>query len=312
MSDSNINKNIAVYIDGDNANYKDFNFVYEEIKKHGRIIIGKIYGDWTKTEMRGWKDVSMNYALESINCFSLSRKNSTDIYLICDILYDLYNNSNIDVYIIVSSDSDYTHVTKRIRSEGKKAIGIGRKNTPLMLKNSCDIFISTDVIKNNDDDVDDDEDSSENTDYLQYSMEDKNLLNILKAFKGNKKIVISKLKKNLCKICDAKKIYNHDEYMYFDNYLKKHYSDNFRIIEKNKTVKVINITDIIETINNIFERLNKQEFNLSLVKDTLLLKDPTFDQRSYGFSTMKDFILNLFDKEYEIIQSDSAINIKKK
>ena len=100
MTEYTITSNIAVYIDGDNANYKDFLYVYEEIKKHGRVIIGRIYGDWTKTEMKGWKDISITYALESINCFGLSKKNSTDIYLICDLLQDLYKNPHIHTYII--------------------------------------------------------------------------------------------------------------------------------------------------------------------------------------------------------------------
>ena len=67
-------KNLAVYIDGDNASYKEFQYIHEEIKTYGRIIIGRIYGDWTKSEMKGWKDISINYALEPINCFSLSKK----------------------------------------------------------------------------------------------------------------------------------------------------------------------------------------------------------------------------------------------
>ena len=44
--------NIAVYIDADNASYKDFKNVYKEIKKYGRIIIGRIYGDWTRNEIK--------------------------------------------------------------------------------------------------------------------------------------------------------------------------------------------------------------------------------------------------------------------
>ena len=32
-------------------------------------------------------------------------------------------------------------------------------------------------------------------------------------------MVISKLKRNLLGLCDAKKIYTHDEFMYFDKYL---------------------------------------------------------------------------------------------
>ena len=49
MSENN-NFNLAIYVDGDNANFRDFSSVYNEIKKYGRIIIAKIYGDWTKND----------------------------------------------------------------------------------------------------------------------------------------------------------------------------------------------------------------------------------------------------------------------
>jgi hypothetical protein len=311
MLEQNITSNIAVYIDGDNASHKDFPFVYEEIKKHGRVIIGRIYGDWTKLEMRGWKEVSINFALESINCFGLSKKNSTDIYLICDILQDLYKNPHIDTYIIVSSDSDYTHVTKRIRSEGKKAIGIGRKNTPLMLKNACDIFIATEVIKNEEDSDDEDMDLEIKQIKLSFVDDKEELQNVIKSFKNNKKIAISRLKRNLCQLCDAKNIYTHDEYKFFDQYLVNKFPNDFRIYENNKTVTMINITDLLESIDNIFDRLDKEDFNLSVIKDTLLLKDPSFDQRSYGFSSMRDFIEKLFPKKYKIINKENTSHIKK-
>lgn len=311
MSEQNITSNIAVYIDGDNANHKDFSYVYEEIKKHGRVIIGRIYGDWTRSEMKGWKDVSINYALESINCFGLSKKNSTDIYLICDILQDLYKNPHIDTYIIVSSDSDYTHVTKRIRSEGKKAIGIGRKNTPLMLKNACDIFIATEVIKNEDES--DDEDEYMDNKMIKKSFIDNNeeLQHIIKSFKNNKKITISRLKKNLCNLCDAKNIYTHEEYKFFDQYMINKFPINFRLYENNKTFTMINITNLLENIDDIFDRLDKEDFNLSVIKDNLLLNDPSFDQRIFGFNSMKDFIEKLFPKKYKIINKDNRIHIKK-
>ena len=74
--------------------------------------------------MKGWKDIAIRYAFEPVNCFSLRRKNSTDISLICDLMKDLYKNKKIDLFIIVSSDSDYTNVTTRIRSEGKMVIGM--------------------------------------------------------------------------------------------------------------------------------------------------------------------------------------------
>ena len=367
MSENNITDNIAVYIDGDNASYNDFSFVHKEIKKYGRIIIGRIYGDWSTDAMNGWRDISINNAFESINCFSLSRKNSTDIHLICDVLRDLYNNKIINTYIIVSSDSDFSHVTKRIRAAGKRVIGVGRNNTPKMLKNACDIFISNEVLKNidesyeesdyeidyknnsefiisknneeidsknyelgsnddsisiNSDDITDNYDNSDEYSYEKYSNKAKNdinLLNIIKSFKGKKKILISKLKCNLSKICDVKNIYEND-FTYFDKYLIKNYINYFRVKYVNyfkgekeiNLVFIYNIVDIKDTLKNLFEMSNDEYFNISKVKDTLLRRDPTFDQRSYGYQSMKDFLENIFNIDYEIFQKNNCYYIKKK
>ena len=116
----------------------------------------------------------------------------------------------------------------------------------------------------------------------------------------------------MCTLCDAKNIYTHDEYRYFDNYILSKFENNFRVIENNKTVTVINVTNLLESINNIFDRLDNEDFNLSVIKDNLLLKDPTFDQRSYGFNSMRDFIEKLFPNKFEIIQKEQRIHIKKK
>ena len=234
MTENNITDNIAVYIDGDNASYNDFSFVHKEIKKYGRIIIGRIYGDWSTDAMNGWRNISINNAFESINCFSLSRKNSTDIHLICDVLQDLYNNEIVNTYIIVSSDSDFSHVTKRIRAAGKKVIGVGRNNTPKMLKNACDIFISNEVLKN--DDIKNDE----------------KLSNIIKSFKGEKKIELSNLINNLSNMCDIEKKYE-IELNNFDKYFEKNYINYFKVVNFKKEKNVYNIIDIKDTIKNLFE-----------------------------------------------------------
>ena len=88
------------------------------------------------------------------------------------------------------------------------------------------------------------------------------------------------------------------------------YPENFRVFEKNKKVTMVNITNLLDSINNIFDRLDKEDFNLSVIKDHLLLKDPSFDQRSYGFYSMRDFINKLFPNNFEIIQKEQRIHIK--
>lgn len=315
--------NIAVYIDADNASYKNFKNVYKEVKKYGRIIIGRIYGDWTRNEIKNWKNISINYAFESQNCFNLSGKNSTDIYLICDLLKDLYKNSNIDTYIIVSSDSDYSHVTKIIKSEGKKIYGIGSKNTPKRLKNGCDIFICNENLVNykKEENLYSDEDClslslmslSENDESSDiffddlYTINKEEIIFIEKILKEKKKISMKQLKLNLERICEPIKIFGNDFKFNFDIYLQQ---EEFKNVLKLKKCKKTNkfyiyyIKDILDTIDELFENCMEEKIIISLIKDKQLQKDSTFDQRNYGFTSMKEFIKTVFIDELKIVDNN--------
>src|SRR5207237_1489916 len=66
-------------------------------------------------------------------------KNSTDSALIIDAMDILHDNS-VDGFCVVSSDSDYTGLAKRIREDGIFVMGIGEKKTPNAFVKSCEIF----------------------------------------------------------------------------------------------------------------------------------------------------------------------------
>lgn len=298
-----LNNNLAVYIDGDNANYKEFSFISDEIKKYGKPIISRIYGDWTKSEMKGWKNIAIKYAYVSVNCFSLRKKNSTDINLICDILKDLYKNPNINSFIIVSSDSDYTHVTKIIREEGKKVIGIGRSSTPLMLKNSCDIFISTNVLSNTKKINKEEIIIPETTNELKYDTDDPVLRTIYMGFNGSNIIEATKLYDYL----------NNNQNNINQSDILNTYPDNFMIRDKNNITYILDITGIKKIVNDIFDNQSKDILNMSIIKDTLLLHDSNFDHRNYGFNKMLDFVKVILSNEIEILKHNKGtINIRKK
>lgn len=42
--------NIAVLIDGDNAQAKLLKEIFDEVSKYGKATIRRIYGDWTSTK----------------------------------------------------------------------------------------------------------------------------------------------------------------------------------------------------------------------------------------------------------------------
>lgn len=138
--------NIAVLIDGDNAQPKLMKEIIEEVSKYGKATIRRIYGDWTSQQMNGWKAIINQHSISPIQKFSYTiGKNSTDGSLIIDAM-DILHGKNTDGFCIVSSDSDYTGLAKRIREEGLFVMGIGEKKTPEAFVKSCEIFTFTENI----------------------------------------------------------------------------------------------------------------------------------------------------------------------
>lgn len=131
---------IALLVDGDNAQPKLLSLVLEEASKYGKVTVRRVYGDWTTPHMNAWKSQLNEMAFNPIQKFSYtSGKNSTDSALIIDAM-DILHNNLIDGFCIVSSDSDYTGLAKRIREDGIFVMGIGEKKTPNAFVKSCEIF----------------------------------------------------------------------------------------------------------------------------------------------------------------------------
>ncbi|HZY40080.1 MAG TPA: NYN domain-containing protein [Mucilaginibacter sp.] len=131
---------IAVLIDGDNAQAKLLKAIMEEVAKYGKVTIRRIYGDWTQTRMNSWKDLLNELSFTPIQKFSYTTgKNSTDSALIIDAM-DILHSGVTDGFCIVSSDSDYTGLAKRIREEGVFVMGVGEKKTPAAFVRSCEVF----------------------------------------------------------------------------------------------------------------------------------------------------------------------------
>lgn len=130
-------------IDGDNAQPSLIEKMLAETSKYGLITIRRIYGDWTASNMGGWKEMLQNFAIQPIQQFRYTiGKNATDSAMIIDAM-DLLYEGGVDGFCLVSSDSDYTRLATRIREKGFFVMGIGKKTTPRAFVNACDIFVYT-------------------------------------------------------------------------------------------------------------------------------------------------------------------------
>ena len=138
---------LAVLIDADNVPYSNVKAMLEEIAKYGVPTFKRIYADWTKPTVSGWKTVLLQNAITPVQQYSYTTgKNATDSAMIIDAMDILYTG-RVDGFCIISSDSDFTRLATRLREAGMKVFGIGEKKTPTPFISACDKFIYIEILK---------------------------------------------------------------------------------------------------------------------------------------------------------------------
>jgi len=163
MMQNNNELRFAVLIDADNVPYANVKGMMEEIAKYGTPTFKRIYGDWTKPTVSGWKSVLLENAITPIQQYSYTTgKNATDSAMIIDAMDILYTGK-VDGFCIISSDSDFTRLALRLREAGAKVIGMGQKKTPLPFIAACDKFIYIEILSEQASDTSKEEDRRENT-----------------------------------------------------------------------------------------------------------------------------------------------------
>ena len=137
---------LAVLIDADNAQPSRSDALMAEIARLGVATVRRIYGDWTTSQLAGWKVAANKHAIQPMQQFAYTKgKNATDSALIIDAM-DLLYSDRLDGFVLVSSDSDFTRLASRLRESGKTVYGVGERKTPEAFRAACDRFIYTDVL----------------------------------------------------------------------------------------------------------------------------------------------------------------------
>lgn len=138
---------LAVLIDADNAAPAIVEGLLAEVAKYGVAAVKRIYGDWTRPNLAGWKERLLSHSIQPIQQFRYTvGKNATDSAMIIDAM-DLLYTGRFDGFCIVSSDSDFTRLASRIREQGLTVYGFGERKTPKPFVTACDKFIYSDVLR---------------------------------------------------------------------------------------------------------------------------------------------------------------------
>ena len=137
---------LTLLIDGDNASSKIVAGLLAEIANYGTASVKRIYGDWTKPNLNGWKECLLEHSIQPVQQFAYTTgKNATDGAMIIDAM-DLLYTGRFSGFCIVSSDSDFARLAARIREQGVTVYGFGERKTPRPFITACDKFVYFDVL----------------------------------------------------------------------------------------------------------------------------------------------------------------------
>ncbi len=142
---------IAVFVDFENLaigarDMKGSTFKIEMVLKRllekGRVVYKRAYCDWS-----GYRSAVREFHAHGVEMVDIPRsqmsgKNSADIRMVVDALDLCYAKQHIDVFALISGDSDFSPLVSKLKENDKRVIGCGVKNsTSPLLVASCDEFI---------------------------------------------------------------------------------------------------------------------------------------------------------------------------
>ena len=134
--------NIALLIDCENASPDSIDGILGELAEKGAINIRRAYGNWKN--QAAWEEKLHPFAIQPVQQFAYTKgKNAVDMCMAIDAM-DLLFTESIDVFALVTSDSDFTPLVLKLLAKGKSVIGFGESKTPEPFKKACSVFIHTD------------------------------------------------------------------------------------------------------------------------------------------------------------------------
>lgn len=142
---------IAVFVDYENlaigardSKWRTLNIdlILKRLLEKGRIVYRRAYCDWSqyRNDVRDFH--ARGIELIDIPRSKMSGKNSADIRMVVDALDLCYSKEHIEIFALLTGDSDFSPLVSKLKENHKRVIGCGVKNsTSNLLMGSCDEFL---------------------------------------------------------------------------------------------------------------------------------------------------------------------------
>jgi uncharacterized protein (TIGR00288 family) len=116
--------------------------VLKRLLEKGRIVYKRAYCDWHRYQSAVREFHAHGIEMVDIPQSKVSGKNSADIRMVVDAIDLCYAKQHIDVFALLSGDSDFSPLVSKLKENNKRVIGCGVKDsTSQLLVSSCDEFL---------------------------------------------------------------------------------------------------------------------------------------------------------------------------
>jgi uncharacterized protein (TIGR00288 family) len=130
---------VAVLVDCDNTTPDILDYALRISSQFGRVVLRRGYGNHA-TLARTWQDALVEKAFTPCLQYQYAAgKNTSDIALALDALEAMFDG-RIDKFCLVTSDSDFAYLCRKLRERGAIVSIVGEAKTPSALRNASDQF----------------------------------------------------------------------------------------------------------------------------------------------------------------------------
>lgn len=130
---------IAVFVDCDNTRPEILEYALKTVTPLGRVVLRRGYGNHTSLTSR-WQEALIRLAFTPHLQYQYAPgKNTADIALALDAMEAMFDGRATS-FCIVSSDSDFSYLCRKLRERGAVVYIVGESKTPEALRSASDRF----------------------------------------------------------------------------------------------------------------------------------------------------------------------------
>ncbi|WP_159622261.1 PIN domain-containing protein [Ruania rhizosphaerae] len=127
----------------------DFGPIADALAIRGRVVVRRAYADWSYfDEDRRSLTRHQVELIEMPQRMGASRKNAADIKMVVDAIEMAFERDYISTFVMCTGDSDFSPLVHKLRELNKRVIGVGvEQSTSRLLPPACDEFLFYDRLE---------------------------------------------------------------------------------------------------------------------------------------------------------------------